>query len=348
MGSRQVKPRGTGEQRQDDRPGSSYRGHRHQARGETWLGSLLMVHVRQEHRGHHGEDSHVLAAHHCLLHHLLHLAGFWLLCLFIFYQFIEDHQPRWQQDGGLIGRSPALGVRPGQDDSIIESSVIIFNHDNPNDDENIPGYKQWVERLDEYLKPYRAEPANENGLDCASDAAATDGKFCKFDLTKLGPCGQKNTNYGFDSDSTCLVLKLNKIFGLEHEYYDNPDELPEEMPSELKERIKAAVAGGKAKQVWVSCKAEFPADKEGIKSIDLFPTEGGFPSQFFPYKKQDGYQSPLVAVRINEIKPGQLIHVECRAWAKNINYNRRDRVGIVRFEVMNHNSKTTEEVNKLN
>merc|ERR1739848_578995 len=55
------------------------------------------------------------------------LAGFWLLCLFIFYQFIEDHQPRWQQDSGLIGKSPALGVRPGQDDSIIESSVIIFN-----------------------------------------------------------------------------------------------------------------------------------------------------------------------------------------------------------------------------
>merc|ERR1711913_230265 len=67
------------DRRQDDRPGSySYRGHRHQARGETWLGSLLLVHVRQEHRGHHGEDSHVLAAHHCLLHHLLHLAG-WLL-----------------------------------------------------------------------------------------------------------------------------------------------------------------------------------------------------------------------------------------------------------------------------
>jgi len=276
------------------------------------------------------------------------LAGFWLLCLFIFYQFIEDHQPKWQQDAGLIGRSPALGVRPGQDDSIIESSVIIFNHENPNDDENIPGYKQWVDRLDEYLKPYRADSASENGLDCATDAAATDGKFCKFDLSKLGPCGQKNTNYGFDSNSTCLVLKLNKIFGLEHEYYDNPAELPEEMPAELKERIKAAVAGGNAKQVWVSCKAEFPADKEGIKSIDLFPSEGGFPSQFFPYKKQDGYQSPLVAVRINEITPGQLIHVECRAWAKNINYNRRDRVGIVRFEVMNHNSKTTEEVNKLN
>jgi len=274
------------------------------------------------------------------------LAGFWLLCLFIFYQFIEEHQPRWQQDSGLIGRSPALGVRPGQDDSIIESSVIIFNHENPGDDENIPGYKQWVDRLDAYLEPYRAEP--ENGLDCASGSAATEGKFCKFDLSKLGPCGQANTNYGFDSDSTCLVLKLNKIFGLEHDYYNNTEELPADMPQELQDRIKAAVAGGRGEQVWVSCKAEFPADKEGIENIELFPSEGGFPSQYFPYTKQAGYQSPLVAVRINKINPGQLIHVECRAWAKNINYNRRDRVGIVRFEVMNHNAKTSEEVNKLN
>merc|ERR1711874_794253 len=167
------------------------------------------------------------------------LAGFWALCLFIFYQFIENHQPRWQMADGLIGKSPALGVRPGQHDSIIESSVIIFNHENPNDDENIPGYQQWVDRLDEYLKPYRAAPASENGMDCATDSAATD-------------------------------------------------------------------------------------------------------------VKQEDYQSPLVAVKINDINPGQLIHVECRAWAKNIKYNRRDRVGIVRFEVMNHNSKTTEEVNKLN
>merc|ERR1711874_175700 len=168
------------------------------------------------------------------------LAGFWLLCLFIFYQFIEDHQPRWQQDSGLIGKSPALGVRPGQDDSIIESSVIIFNHENPNDDENIPGYKQWVERLDEYLTPYRAQPAKENEMSCASDSPATDGKFCKFDLSQLVDCGKKDSNYGFDSDNTCLILKLNKIFGLVHEYYDNPEELPEDMPAELKERIKAA------------------------------------------------------------------------------------------------------------
>merc|ERR1711992_198193 len=174
------------------------------------------------------------------------LAGFWLLCLFIFYQFIEDNQPRWQQDSGLIGRSPALGVRPGQDDSIIESSIIIFNHDNANDDENIPGYQQWVDRLDGYL----------------------------------APCVQGN--YGFNTASPCLILKLNKIFGLEHDYHEDTD-LPEEMPADLKARIGAATD---KKQVWVSCKAEFPADKEGVESLELFPKDAGFPSYYFPYLRQ--------------------------------------------------------------
>ena len=169
-----------------------------------------------------------------------------------------------------------------------------------------------------------------------------EGKFCQFDITKLGPCVEGN--HGFDSASPCLILKLNKIFGLEHEYHEDTA-LPEEMPAELKYRIGAATDKN---QVWVSCKAEFPADKEGVESLELFPKDGGFPSYYFPYLKQENYQSPLVAVRINNITPGQLIHVECRAWAKNIKYNRRDRVGIVRFEVMNHNDQTTEEVNKMN
>ena len=260
------------------------------------------------------------------------LAGFWLFCMFILYLSIEEHQPRWQQDAGLIGRSPALGVRPGQGDSFIESSIIIFNQDNPKDGEIIPGYKQWVNRLDDYLQPYKT--AKANGLHCIRKQEDrmrfyAEGKFCQFDITKLGPCVEGN--HGFDSASPCLILKLNKIFGLEHEYHEDTA-LPEEMPAELKARIGAATDKN---QVWVSCKAEFPADKEGVESLELFPKDGGFPSYYFPYLKQEGYQSPLVAVRINNITPGQLIHVECRAWAKNIKYNRRDRVGIVRFEVMN-------------
>ena len=51
--------------------------------------------------------------------------------------------------------------------------------------------------------------------------------------------------------------------------------------------------------------------------------------------KQDDYVSPLVAVKFNPTKaePGQLIHIECRAWAENIGYNRRDKIGISVFEL---------------
>ena len=42
------------------------------------------------------------------------LAGFWVACLYIFFQFVDDEKPRWEQENSLIGRSPALGVRPGQ------------------------------------------------------------------------------------------------------------------------------------------------------------------------------------------------------------------------------------------
>merc|ERR1712095_234661 len=90
------------------------------------------------------------------------LAGFWVLCLTIFFQFIDDKEPKWQQEGGLIGNSPALGVRPGQDADMIESSMIIFNYE-----------------ADKYLEPYRKDFAN--GVDCASKEPA-DGEFCKFDL----------------------------------------------------------------------------------------------------------------------------------------------------------------------
>merc|ERR1712203_1100714 len=55
----------------------------------------------------------------------------------------------------------------------------------------------------------------------------------------------------------------------------------------------------------------------------------------------------FVAVKLNNVNPGQLLHIECRAWAKNIKYNRRDRVGIVRFELIAHDEKSANQVNEL-
>ena len=86
-------------------------------------------------------------------------------------------------------------------------------------------------------------------------------------------------------------------------------------------------------QVWVDCKGEYPSDVEGLGEPVYFPSSRGFPGYFFPYKKQLNYQSPIVAVQFPNAKVNQLLHVECRVWANNIGYNRRDRVGINHFEL---------------
>ena len=52
-----------------------------------------------------------------------------------------------------------------------------------------------------------------------------------------------------------------------------------------------------------------------------------------------------MAVKLNKVKVGQMVHVECRAWARNIKYDRRDRIGIVHFELIVHNEKSANAVN---
>merc|ERR1711953_1239259 len=79
--------------------------------------------------------------------------------------------------------------------------------------------------------------------------------------------------------------------------------------------------------------------KDWDKRIKYFPKTQGFPNYYFPYTAQPDYLSPLIAVQFNVAKNiGQLIHIECRAFAKNIGYNRRDKIGISVFEIQVHDS----------
>ena len=151
-------------------------------------------------------------------------------------------------------------------------------------------------------------------------------------------------NFGYPSGSPCVLLKLNKIYGLVPEYYNTTEELPDDMPDMVRDNIAAAADKNK---IWVSCMGEYPADKEAVESFEYFPADAGFSSAYFPYLNQAGYQSPLVAVRLNNIPAGQLVHIECRAWAKNIKYDRRDRIGIVHFEVVAHNEDSAKLVNNF-
>lgn len=277
------------------------------------------------------------------------LAGFWALMLIAFFQFIDDKEPRWQQEQSRIGRSPALGVRPGQSWDYIDSSMIIFNKETDKDVKyKVPGYTGWVSRTNKFLEEYKKAPP-PNAVDC-NDGANTDpqtedqhNKFCKFSLSNLGACSGSDANYGYDQGEPCILLKLNRIYGLIPEYYRSGEEIPkeDEAPQALKDRIDAAT---NKDQVWVSCRGENAADEESMGEITYFPSDAAFPGYYFPYLNQPDYQSPVVAVKFKGTKVGQFIHVECRAWAGNINYDKRDRAGIAHFELMVHDADTAKNV----
>lgn len=251
------------------------------------------------------------------------LAAFWAAMLMIFFQTLNDQSPRWLNAESLIGTSPGLGMHPKQTDALIDSSMIQYQKGVEADNGDVAGYGGWVSRTKSFLDLYSAQ-----GKSCAPGNGVSKTEFCNFDVASLGPCGKDG--YGYADGKPCIYLKLNRIYGLDNTVYSDPENLPEDMPEELKKHIKTA---SNKDQVWVECHGEYPADRENLGQIKYYPADRGFPSYYFPYENQDGYQSPVVAVQFPDLKANQLYHVECRAWAANIGYDRRDRIGLAHLEI---------------
>lgn len=271
------------------------------------------------------------------------LAAFWAICMVIFLQTVSYEEPKWQNTNGIIGESPGLGLRPGQPKDLIDSAIIMFNKDSEEDKEekSVPNWQGWTERITKFLKDYKG---GQEGKDCdAKGAKATKDLPCLFKETQLGDCGRDN--YGYDSGNPCIFLKLNRIYGLENTPY-NESNAPDDMPEELKTHIKAQ---SDKDQVWVNCQGKYPADKEMLERIEYYPSSRGFSNKFFPYMRQKGYLNPLVAVQFFPLqtgKIGQLMHIECRAWAQNIGYNRRDKIGIASLELQIFDTVATNTLDK--
>lgn len=107
----------------------------------------------------------------------------------------------------------------------------------------------------------------------------------------------------------------------------------------------------------MSCEGENPADQENIGPVNYLPIRG-FPGYFYPYQNSEGYLSPLVAVHfqrpkreysiwqaivihmtfmiisISYLLGGIIINVECKAWARNIHHDRKERIGSVHYELL--------------
>ncbi|XP_069690373.1 sodium/potassium-transporting ATPase subunit beta-2-like [Periplaneta americana] len=137
-----------------------------------------------------------------------------------------------------------------------------------------------------------------------------------YDLSQLGPCGVPN--YGYDTNTPCIILKLNKIHKWIPDCYDSMT-MPDNMPSRLQEVIEITSLNSSEKRVWVSCDGLNPADEEHMGEIQFYP-DPSFKASFFPFSGQDDYHTPLIAVQFLNPSLGILTTVQCKAWAKNLKH----------------------------
>jgi len=286
------------------------------------------------------------------------LAAFFVLNFYIFYLTLNMDSPKYTMGDSLIGSNPGVGFRPMPDpDQSADSTLIWFSR---SDDE---GYKFWTNQLDKYVKEIetgKATEGSQNLQSCTFDNGkkAEDTKACQVDVAKFEECNSGNF-FGYNKGEPCILIKLNKIYGWEPEPYgiddsnrysrellvkDLDNEIAEKgMPAALKETILSRIsiyenATDEVRKtvlqtVWISCAGENVADEENIGKVAYYPLPG-IAGYFFPYKKQQGYQSPFIFVQFKNPVSGVLINVECKAFAKNVIPDRLARLASTHFELL--------------
>ena len=84
------------------------------------------------------------------------LAGIWFGFLQIFFLTLSDDEPKWQAGkGGLIGKSPGLGLKPAQIDYFLGSSLITYNKLSNYLSTYVQGPLQGFQRTGAQLKNFR-------------------------------------------------------------------------------------------------------------------------------------------------------------------------------------------------
>uniref|UniRef100_A0A0A9XCR1 Sodium/potassium-transporting ATPase subunit beta-2 n=1 Tax=Lygus hesperus TaxID=30085 RepID=A0A0A9XCR1_LYGHE len=260
------------------------------------------------------------------------LAAMFGIMLWIFYHTLDPRTPRWKLKESLIGTDPGLGFRPMPNDTDIRSTLLWYQGKNKRT------HKYWTEALEEFLEIYRkpglTPGRGQNIYNCDYDRPPGRGQVCDVDVKNWSPCTSEHS-FNYPQSSPCVFIKLNKIYGWIPDYYNHTDEFPAAMPDDLKNHIvtQKAINPELVKTVWVSCEGEGPIDKENIGEIEYIPRQG-FPGYFYPYLNTEGYLSPLMAVHFKRPKTGVIVNVECKAWAKNLKHDRKDKIGVVHFELL--------------
>jgi len=270
------------------------------------------------------------------------LTGFWIACLFIFFETLPypEFGPRWQQDYSLIGMNPGIGIRPRSADHRIDSHMISLRERDTNreasgrhgeGDTNA----DYAVRLDEYMDIYRNSTVAPN--------------YKPFQISLLEECA--DFPYGYVSEegkplAPCVFLKLNAIWGWKPKKTtcDMAKEfkVDKDCPKTLMDHLKSEEAKqAGTDNVWIDCNGRYAADQEALADggLKYYPASRAIPIDSFPYEGKHGgpYHSHIVALKIQPRVPGQMVHIECRAYFRGAEHDTRDKKGLVQFELMINN-----------
>jgi len=253
------------------------------------------------------------------------LAAFFAVMLIIFYQTLDNFQPKWTLDSSIIGTNPGLGFRPMPSTDQVESTLIWFQQGKKTN------WEHWYNELETFLGPYdEGRQDGEHFSQCDWNIPRDQNKVCNFDIKTLGNNCTRENYFGYHLGRPCVVVKMNRIWGWDPLPYRPNDTFPDNMPNEVRQLV---YNNPTKPQVWVTCEGENPADKENIGPLSYTPTQG-LPTYYFPYTNTPGYLSPIVMVQFLGVQPGVLINIECKAWARNIEHSRMERRGSVHFELL--------------
>jgi len=226
----------------------------------------------------------------------------------------------------------------------------------------VKGSKGYAYRTAAFFKVYSENKKNNVGKLCGDGDVDSHGyrkpsvDLCQFDISTLDACNKYPYGYSTkDGFKPCVFVKMNRIMDLKPPPITSESKADESITKDaptakIFEAIKKA---DKKDRVYINCEGSYPADKEGV-AINVFPSAGlsvqdddgnavplkglGYiPLKYFPYSqfRKGGNESPMIAVQFSGLEnaKGRLVHVMCKAFFDGVIHSKKDKAGLVQFEV---------------
>ncbi|CAL1541451.1 unnamed protein product [Lymnaea stagnalis] len=254
----------------------------------------------------------------CIIVFLSALIGMSAAFCGIFYWVIDWNSPTLQGASSIL-QTPGMSFRPQPE---VRSTLIRFLKG------DTTTYTHIIDHIESYILYYENElQVGDRYKDCNEIRTRRTeelDKVCVFDPIVLGDFCVKQQNYGYDDGQPCVLLKLNKIFAWVPEEY-TPESVPDLIKDDWKEEDPW--------WIHVRCDGDDDTTRENMGDLLYFPAQG-FHFKHFPFLNQQGYRSPIMFLRMDNPRPGVLLMLTCRAFAKNIIHDRVEQVGQIHFEVL--------------